>query len=412
MTSLSPEEQVQKMLSIIYQIPVGLIESDMAGNITQLNAKSVQLLMPLFSSLQLPGDNINKLLQVKAPGLLKRIREYIGKNGVIVSQLRQEIHSRNKNGDLVIQQYLFTINKLNADSLMYYFDDISEVYLKEKKLNQILQDKAIAQNKFEIASGVLHDIGNAVVGFGSYMIKIKRLVGQNDISSIENLKSFVSKNFPAFQTAIGEQKANALIALLEGYITQQDDKLKETKTLVSDQIKIISHIQEILNIQRQYVKGQNQEREPVNIRAVIHDSLSMLFGSLDENSIRFRLDAPAVLPELKGDRTKLMQVFLNLFKNAVDSLITMGHTNKEITATIVAEEQTLIAQIKDNGTGFDKEGGTHLFDKGYTTKTEGTGLGLANCRSIIEGHNGEMTLTSDGGGMGATATIIFHLQNQ
>lgn len=407
--NLSPEEQVQKMLSIIYQIPVGLIEVDMSGNITQMNAKSVQLLMPLFFSLQLPGDNINKLLALIAPALLNSIQEYKEQDGVIVSQLHQEIHSLSQNGDTLILHYLFTIHKLNANSLMYYFDDITEVYLKEKQLSQILQDKAIAQNKFEIASGVLHDIGNAVVGFGSYIIKIKRLVEQNDIGSIENLKGFVIKNLPAFHASVGEQKANALLELLEGYITQQYSKLKEIKTSVSDQMKIISHIQEILNIQRQYVKGQNPEREPVNIRGVVNDSVSMLFGNLDKNSITFSLDAPAVLPKLKGDRTKLIQVFLNLFKNAVDSLITVSHTNKEIAASIVATDDIITAQIKDNGNGFDPEKGIHLFDRGYTTKPEGTGLGLANCRTIIEGHYGEITLTSDGIGKGATATVIFHL---
>jgi signal transduction histidine kinase len=409
MLNLSAEDQVQKMLSIIYQIPIGLIEANYEGNITQMNAKSVQLLMPLFFSMQLPGDNINELLEQKAPDLLLKIQQFTGQTGNIVNQLRQEIVFEDQHGRNTSQQYIFTVNKLSADTLMYVFEDITEVYEKEKLLNQILQDKAIEQNKFEIAAGVLHDIGNAIVGFGSYITKIKRLIEQNDLGTIENLKGFIEKNLPSISSAIGEAKAKALLDLLAGFISEQHGKLKDIKGSVTDQMKIIGHIQEILNIQRQYVRGDSMEREPVNIRSVLNDTVAMIFGNLDKNSIAFNFDSPSVLPKLKGDRTKLMQVFLNIFKNAVDAVTSSGHKNKEINAKIIADDKTITVKIEDNGTGFAVETGEQLFSRGYTTKTEGTGLGLVNCRGIIESHNGEITLTSAGIGKGATATIIFKL---
>ena len=122
----------------------------------------------------------------------------------------------------------------------------------------------------------------------------------------------------------------------------------------------------------------------------------------------FHFKTQADLPKLKGDRTKLMQVFLNLFKNAVDSVVTVNH-EKKITASVIPTDSTLTVQIIDNGKGFDIETGQELFTRGYSTKTEGTGLGLANCKSIIEGHHGEINLTSEGVGKGAVATVIFQL---
>jgi signal transduction histidine kinase len=258
---------------------------------------------------------------------------------------------------------------------------------------------------------VLHDIGNALVGVGSYLTRIKQSAEFNDIGTIENLRRFIEKNLQSLTTVFGQKKANALLDLLSGLIASQKDRLAEIKNSVSDQLKIVSHINEILNIQRQYVKGQNGERLPVNIRSVMDDAVSMLFGAMDKKGITYHFDAPVALPDIKGDRTKLMQVFLNLLKNAIESMTVAGHTNEEkaIFSSVTNNGTMITVQIKDTGNGFDAETASMLFTRGYTTKTEGTGLGLANCKSIIEGHNGEMTIISDGIGKGATASIVFQL---
>lgn len=408
MTNQSSDSQIQKMLSIIYQIPMGLIETDLQGTILQMNAKSVQLLMPHFFSHKLKGTNLNELLEKVAPTLLDTVKASTLLSGTIISQQRQEMHfggSEKKD----IRHFSFTVNRLDAVSLMYIFDDITELYLREKQLSQSMQDKAVEQSKFEIASGVLHDIGNAVVGFGSYITKIKRSVTQNETGTLEKLKDFFEKNQAPLSDALGEKKAAAVMDLLSGIIKSQQSNTAEISLAINDQMKIISHVQEILNIQRQYVVGQTMERMPVNIRSVINDAVSMLFGAIEKNNIAFHLDAPAVLPKLKGDRTRLMQVFLNLLKNSVDAFNGINSDAKEITVTIVEQEKKLLVEVKDNGSGFDAETGAKLFTRGYTTKTEGTGLGLDNCKKIIESHNGELAVISGGIGQGAISTVMFYL---
>jgi signal transduction histidine kinase len=407
---ISPDDQVQKMMSIIYQIPMGLIETDMAGDIKQMNAKSIQLLMPYFYKNQLNGTNLHQLLEIIATELLEKVTKFEESNGTIINQKRQEISFGNDIKISKKQQLIFTVNKLDENSLMYIFDDISELYNKEKQLSQIIQDKAIEQSKFEMASGVLHDIGNAVVGFGSYITKIKRFFEQNDIVTLENLKVFIEKNQIAMSEALGEKKAGAMVDLLEGVLSNQKSNISEIKHTITEQSKIIGHVQEILNIQRQFAVGQSTERTLVNIRSIINDSVSMIFGSFDKKEIQFSLEAPALIPKIKGDRTRLIQVILNLLKNAIDSFSNTEKKDKEIAVNVITDENKITIQIKDNGKGFDLETAGKLFQRGYTTKSEGSGLGLANCRNIIESHNGEITLTSEGIDKGATSTIIFYLK--
>jgi signal transduction histidine kinase len=406
---ISPEEQVQKMMAIIYQIPMGLIETDLQGNIKQMNAKSVQLLMPYFYKNRLNGTNLHELLEKIAAELLIKVNKFQEPNGTIINQKRQEISFGNDLIKGIKQQFIFTVNKLDEKSLMYIFDDISELYKKERELSLSIQDKAIEQSKFEMASGVLHDIGNAVVGFGSYITRIKRSFEQNDITTLENLKGFIEKNQITISESLGEKKANAIVELLDGILTNQRTNLSEIKQTIHEQMKIIGHVQEILNIQRQYVVGQSTERTLVNIRSICNDSISMITGSFEKKGIQFNFEAPVLIPKIKGDRTRLMQVVLNLLKNAIESFNDSEKKDKLIDVKVFTDQQKITIQIKDNGKGFDSLTAEKIFQRGFTTKSEGSGLGLANCRNIIQGHNGDITLTSEGIDKGATSTIVFNL---
>lgn len=401
---MSLENQVQKMLSVIYQIPMGLIETDLEGNVQQMNAKSVQLLMPLFFINGLKGNNLHLLLDKIAPDLRAAVDRFKAPSGTILNQHRVDIAVAGQPDC----HFIFTINKLDESNLVYVFDDITELYLKEKELSLLQQDKAVEQSKFEIASGVLHDIGNAVVGFGSYTTRIKRALEQTEINTLEKLKSFLEKNKEALFTAMGEAKANAMIELLNGVISNEHRVIAEAKQSITDQMKIITHVQEILSIQRQYVVGKQSERLPVNLRGVINDSVAMLFGTMEKKGIEFYLNAPAVSPKIKGDRTQLMQVFLNLLKNAVDAFTVLEQPQKEIKVSVEEKKEQIIVIIRDNGKGFDTITANNIFERGFTTRADGTGLGLDNCRKIIESHQGIITLTSDGVGHGAIATVTFN----
>jgi signal transduction histidine kinase len=157
------------------------------------------------------------------------------------------------------------------------------------------------------------------------------------------------------------------------------------------------------------VVGKNNARELVDLRNVVSDAKAMIFGTLDNSKIIFNITAPANLRKIKGDRTKLIQVFLNLFKNSVDSIIASQNQDKNINVSIENNEERITILITDNGLGFESDIKAQLFNRGFTTKTSGSGIGLANCKSIIEGHNGDLTLDSDGAGKGSTTTVYFNL---
>jgi len=273
-------------------------------------------------------------------------------------------------------------------------------------------EKAIAQGKFEIASEVLHDIGNALVGFGSYLNRINRALDKDNIATIKNLDLFIKARKTELTTAIGADKVTALMAVTEGIVNTQTENKDEIGKSVNELLNIVTHIQEILNIQRQFVRGREgaHERKPVNLVNIIDDCKAMLFASFDKKGIQLKIDIKPGDYIIKGDHTKLMQVILNVLKNSVEA-IDFDTTEKKITVSLSLYETNKVIELKviDNGQGFNKETGKRLFERGFTTKKSGTGLGLYNCKSIVESHAGSFEIKSDGQGLGATTLIKFLL---
>lgn len=299
-----------------------------------------------------------------------------------------------------------TLNKLNQD-LLAQSEELKALNAQLTKQKEQELEKAIAQGKFEIASEVLHDIGNALVGFGSYLNRINRAIELNNLDTVKNLAAFLKAQQATLATAIGTDKANALVTLTENLANTQSTNQQEIATSMTELLNIISHIQEILNIQRQFVRDHgsgSHERKPVNIANLIDNCRSMLFASMDRKGIQLKINVQPGLPIIKGDHTKLMQVILNVLKNSVEA-IHVDTPEKQITVAAAAADEGIVLVVTDNGQGFTAETGSRFFERGFTTKKTGTGLGLYNCKSIIESHGGTFSIKSDGPGLGAVTTI-------
>jgi PAS domain S-box-containing protein len=306
------------------------------------------------------------------------------------------------------------LTRLNAELNQQSYE-LNEQAEELKALNeQLIQqkeqemEKAIAQGKFEIASEVLHDIGNALVGFGSYLNRVNRALDRDNADTVKNLGLFLKNQQTAIAAAIGPDKASALVAITEGITKTQTANKEEIGASVKELLHIVSHIQEILNIQRQFVRGHEgvHDRKPVDLAKIIEDCRSMLFASFDKKGIELKVSIQPGKHVIKGDHTKLMQVLLNILKNSVEA-IDYEATDKKISISLAAHDEVIELRVQDNGQGFDAETGDRLFERGFTTKKSGTGLGLYNCKSIIESHTGNFGIHSAGPGQGSVTVIKF-----
>jgi signal transduction histidine kinase len=134
---------------------------------------------------------------------------------------------------------------------------------------------------------------------------------------------------------------------------------------------------------------------------------ALLRTEATRHSVTIHSEVDADTPRIVADRVQLQQVFMNLMLNAIEA---MKDTGGELTiGTRANSEGQLVIAIRDTGVGLPAEGTERIFDAFHTTKPEGTGMGLAITRSIVESHGGRVWATAN---EGAGATFHFTLPSE
>lgn len=152
-------------------------------------------------------------------------------------------------------------------------------------------------------------------------------------------------------------------------------------------------------------------RVPLDVNELLDDVLLLVDRELATKSVALNLDlAKARLPVL-GDRVQLQQAIINLAVNAVQAMMAVVDRPRELHISTRVQpsdppERTIVIEVTDNGPGIDPAVINKLFTAFYTTKSEGMGMGLSICRSIVESHGGKITASSE---LGQGATFSVHL---
>jgi PAS domain S-box-containing protein len=155
-----------------------------------------------------------------------------------------------------------------------------------------------------------------------------------------------------------------------------------------------------------YKKGTPLEREVLNVRDIIREMTVLLRKEAVRNSITIHSELGADVPEILVDRVQLQQIFMNLMLNAIEAMKDAGG-QLTIRSRSNPEGQLEIS-ISDTGVGLP-ENAERIFDAFHTTKPQGTGMGLAITRSIVESYGGRVWATAN---QGAGATFHFTLPGQ
>jgi signal transduction histidine kinase len=146
-----------------------------------------------------------------------------------------------------------------------------------------------------------------------------------------------------------------------------------------------------------YRKGTPPQRELLDVNDVTRDMLKLLRSEANRNSVSMRTILTD-LPLVPADRVQLQQVFMNLMLNGIEA---MKGSDGELTITTrLGEDGALLISVSDTGIGLPAGKADQMFKAFFTTKPQGTGMGLAISRSIIESHGGRLW-ASDNAGRGA-----------
>jgi PAS domain S-box-containing protein len=170
-----------------------------------------------------------------------------------------------------------------------------------------------------------------------------------------------------------------------------------------------SRATEIIERLRSLYKKDLPQRELVEISEIIREMVELLRAEANQYAVSIRTDLVAALPKITADRVQLQQVFMNLMLNAIEA---MRDTGGELTIkTQLGAASQLLISVSDTGVGLPAEKADQIFNAFFTTKPQGSGMGLAICRTIVESHGGRLW-ASDNSPRGARFCFTLPTQTE
>jgi signal transduction histidine kinase len=189
--------------------------------------------------------------------------------------------------------------------------------------------------------------------------------------------------------------ANTGLRWLAGEMPDLQEAREAIKRVLKDAaraVEIINHLRSL------YKKNAPLERELVDVNDVAEEIIGLLRSEANRYSISMRAELAAELPKTKADRVQLQQVFMNLMVNGIEA---MHDSGGELTVKSQLQDSQLQFSVSDTGVGLPTEKMDQIFSAFFTTKPQGSGMGLAITRSIVESDGGQLWATANSG-RGAT----------
>jgi PAS domain S-box-containing protein len=193
------------------------------------------------------------------------------------------------------------------------------------------------------------------------------------------------------------------------WLRREEPDVSEAREAASRLVTDVSRAAEIISRISLLFKKAAPQRELVDVNELIREMIVLLRNEAARYSISIRSDLAHDLPKVIADRVQMQQVFMNLMLNGIEAMKDIA-TGSELTVTSQrGEAAQVLISVADTGVGLPPEIATNIFDAFYTTKPQGTGMGLPISRSIVESHGGRLWANLNSG---PGAVFLFTLPSE
>jgi PAS domain S-box-containing protein len=321
----------------------------------------------------------------------------------------------NRDGEEVHVSQVLIAHK-NAGGEVEYLSSVMRDMTERRQAEEALhlsQQKLLETSRLagmaEVATGVLHNVGNVLNSVNvSASLVIDKLRRSKAPKLAQAAALLTSKNGDLAeyltQDPNGQKLPGYLAKLGEFFIAENAELLQEADQLGRN----IEHIKEIVAMQQSYAKvsGVFENLPPERL---VEDAIAMNVSAFERHGVTLGRQFTAV-PLVLVDRHKVLQILINLLRNAKYALDESKRIDKRITVSIFAgKDHNAHIAVADNGIGISAENLTRVFGHGFTTKVDGHGFGLHSGALAARAMGGSLSAASAGLGQGATFTLTLPL---
>ena len=274
-----------------------------------------------------------------------------------------------------------------------------------EQANSSLVDSSRFAGMAEVATGVLHNVGNVLnsVNVSGNVIS-DRLRGSKviELGKVAGLLTLQAADFAGFvaRDPRGPHIPELISRVAEALRAEHAELLEEVDSITRN----IAHIKEIVSMQQGFAKGHGVVEE-LDVQAVVDDAIKINSTALTRHRITV-VQAFEEVPRVLVDKHLVLQILVNLLRNAKQAIESSGRDERRVVVKIQGNgEEFVKIAVQDSGGGIAPENLTRIFSHGFTTKKDGHGFGLHSSALAATGMGGALSAYSEGPGTGAIFTL-------
>ncbi len=270
---------------------------------------------------------------------------------------------------------------------------------------QKVLDTAHRAGMAEIASDVLHNVGNAMNSINCAIEFLDERLQGSKIPHLDRAAKLLREQAPRAAEFFGhDPRGQKLIDYLVDLSDALEGELHGNQADVARLQLTVRHIGDAIASQQMHAE-RTDFRQDVDLPSLIHDALQLNRDMLVEAHVEVDVQVPK-LPDVQLNRSKMLQILVNLIRNAAQAMRPYSGENRQLRiSTQLFDDGTLELVVSDTGPGFDAVVQAQLFTYGFTTKPEGHGCGLHYCANAVNEVGGSIVADSAGPGLGASFRI-------
>lgn len=280
----------------------------------------------------------------------------------------------------------------------------------DKTRRELMETSRLA-GMAEVATGVLHNVGNVLVSVNVTTDLLADTLRNSKAANLGKIAEMLQAHAGDLgdylaQDPKGRRIPEYLSSLATHYAEERASLLAEVESLR----KHIGHIKDIVTMQQAYAKmaGVVEPLDPVEL---IEDAVRMNAAALARHDVQLERDFQTV-PRVAVEKGKVLQILVNLIRNAKYACDDSGKSEKILSLRIQPGATGFVNLIvEDNGIGIPPENMPKIFQHGFTTRTDGHGFGLHSSVLAASELRGSLTVHSAGAGLGATFTLALPVED-
>jgi PAS domain S-box-containing protein len=406
------------LATVIAELPIALVACDVRGQLTHHNHAAAELFgipaketdpagprnpYPLTSQIYRP-DGTTPVPREERPlartllGDKVRDAEFVivrldGVRRIVLSNAQRLVgHAGQPLGALAVIQ------------------DITERRLAEEELERVHKQLLVASRQAgmaEVATNVLHNVGNVLNSVNVSASVLTERTRKSKCAGLARVAALLSEHASDLSTFLTGSQGRHLPVYLQELAAELTAERDLAGAELAELRGNVEHIKEIVAMQQSYARRSGLT-DILDIRTLVEDSLRMNAGAFSRHGVTLVRDFQDV-PQITIDKHKVLQILVNVIRNAKYACDESGNAEKRVTVRVRAANGMMQIAVIDTGVGVPPENIERIFSHGFTTRKDGHGFGLHSCALAAKDLGGSLQAESAGPGLGATFTLTLPL---